>query len=818
MKKGKIGLILVSLFAITNAASCNISFDQGSSSSLKSVFDSSFDDNSNITSGGGDIDSSDASSSSNDTSEPEDKTLVSISLDSASLTLMLGSTSTLTVRYNPANTDQTGVDWSSSNAAVASVDNNGLVTAKATGEATITATSKVKSSIKATCKVTVTDNVILASVDSKHEFVLFEQNKSVDPTNDNGFYDREQKYKVGDDNDFNVKPALTVLDAKTYTPVSASSWSHDFVITASLNGTDVGAEYFSVTDARECDIDFTDAAVGKTFVISVVPGGVDSARAATLKRTLTVEVVDGYNVYDPKELGYFDNRELNSTDDTPTLEGDVKWQNKWPEFKAANGLRVDYQPAALILQKDIKVTTADLPSNFFYTEAKANELGDPKAAGSLIDFTFLYARTTHTSVTIDGNYFSLDLSAIPLVVRERCKTTEVGAVVSHAAAFKANRGEDIKFQNINMSGNARNAVTDDDKIFGGGFIFVKGAGSKTFTAYNIIATKFFITFMGEKPHYEDSYVTAFNLNKVKCYNNYNSFLYNWGSMISSRDSLYRSCGGPIVIQDHTTTDTYETNNGLLIEGYAPTTNFTNCTLENYVAGTEAWFIQFGATAQVQNIKGVSDLLGATGLPKSYVVNQAHEGKFYQALAAQGQASFFNFIAFNKSGSAEGLTTMPACGTVNITNNDKTLTYNYRQPAYDSVCQAYLAYSANPGEATQQALIAAAMAKGITFAPDYSDVEAKIGAYVTAVCTEHMTMRALNNAGAPVIDLGSAYDLLGYDGANSYLQNVATIAAMQQGGSPAPYQASADQLAATPDYMALYFSGMMLVLELKPYVA
>ena len=248
-------------------------------------------------------------------------------------------------------------------------------------------------------------------------------------------------------------------------------------------------------------------------------------------------------------------------------------------------------------------------------------------------------------------------------------------------------------------------------------------------------------------------------------------------------------------------------------------NFNNCQLVNYVAGTEAWFQQFNATALVPQIKSMSDLFGASGLPKSFVTNQAHEGKFYQALAAQGEQSFFNFVAFNKSGSAQGLTNSPACGTVNITEGEATNKLNYRQPdGTNPVAQAYIAYANNPSQETQQALIATAMANGITFAADYSDVEEKITAYLTPLCAEHAMMRGLNDAGAPVFDFGSAFPLLGYDGVNSYLQTLQTIVAEQSGGAPAMYAATNEQKAAIPSHCAIYFNGMMLVMGLTPYVA
>ena len=664
---------------------------------------------------------------------------------------------------------------------------------------------------------------ILSGVDAKHEFVLFNQNKARDVAQDDGFYDHTQSFKVGDDNAFNVRPELTVLDKVTLLPADSSNWDYDFTITATVDGQPAGENYFSVVDARKGDVKFTEAAIGKTFTISVVPGGIEESKKASYTKSVTVEVVDGYNVYNAKELGYFDTRGKDDPIDAPTLETNKKWESKWYQFKEANGMNVNYTPAALIFQTNIKVTTKDLPSNFFYTAAEAKTLNDDKSAGSLIDYTFLYMFTKeNSSITIDGNYFSLNLSEIPLVMRESCETTAPGTVVSHAAAFKAIYGEDVKFTNINMSGNARNAVDDNDRKFSGGFIFVKGAGSKTLQAKNIIATQFYISFFGEESYNDNGYLTEFVLDQTKCYNNFNSFLYNWGSKMDVRNSLFKGCGGPVTIQDHTSTKEYEKDNGMTVLGLAPTTNFVDCTFENYVAGEEAWFQQFGATARVGQIKQMGDLYGATGLPKTYVVNDKHEGKFAAALAAADQTALFNFIALNKSGGNQGMTADPACGTVTITESGKVNVFNYAQPAYDSVYQAYVALqtaaasgaSAEEQGALQQALIAAAVAKGVKFAADYSDVQARIEEYFTKICTEHMTLRGLNSNSAPVIDLGESFPLLSTDGKNAYLQEMQYVATQ----NPTQFVPSADQLKATPNYCAVYFAGMALVMKLADYVA
>lgn len=763
---------------------------------------------------------SSSSTGTSTSSEPVDVIATAIDLNKTQTSIRKGSNETLTVTFTPENTTNKDVNWATSNATIASVA-NGVVTANKAGTATITATSVSNPQLSATCQVTVADNVVLSGVDEKHEFTVYNTNKTNSEANDNGFYDHAQTYKVGDDNPFNVKPVLRVVDDVTFQPVSASDWDYDFVISATTDGQPAGSQYFSVVDARDCDVQFTEAAVGKTFTISVAPGGVSETRAASLTKSITVDVIDGYNVYDAKELGYFDTRAANDTIDNHIMEGDVTWQCKWTEFKTANGMKNNYTPAALILQEDITVTTNDLPANFFYTAAEAAALNDTKAAGSLRDWMYIYERTTAGDITIDGNYFSLDFSNIPLIKRERFKTTDVGAVVGHASIFKVIAGGDILVRNVNMTGNAKNATDDADKIYGGGVMFVKGSGAETFKAYNTIATKFFITFMGESPYIVGNPFTKFDLDKVKCFNNYNSFMYNWGSTITAKDSLFRSCGGPVIIQDHTGTDTYENATGSEVYGNPPTTNFIDCTIKNYVTGFEAWFQQFNATTMVGLIKSASDLLYATGFTKSFVINDKGEGKVYAMM--DQQSSYFNFIVLNKSGESEGITTVPACGTVNIIEADKTTEFDYNQPAFDLVFQGYAklqaaqaAGDADAAQAAQMEIAAALMAKGYTIAADGSNFSEVLSMYLTTKGISHGVLRQVNSAGSAVFDFGDATlgtDLLAYDGQNNFLQSTMTLA----GGVVEKYTPTADQLAALPNYVTLYYGGMALVFGAYNYV-
>jgi len=79
----------------------------------------------------------------------------SVSLNKSTLSLGIGVDETLTATVNPSNADNTNINWSTSDASVATVS-GGTVHGVAEGTATITAASAADSSKKATCTVNVT--------------------------------------------------------------------------------------------------------------------------------------------------------------------------------------------------------------------------------------------------------------------------------------------------------------------------------------------------------------------------------------------------------------------------------------------------------------------------------------------------------------------------------------------------------------------------------------------------------------------------------------------------------------------------------------
>ena len=80
--------------------------------------------------------------------------LKGISLNKSSLNIKENSSATLNITYNPSNATNKKITWKSSNNSIATVDQNGKVTAIKAGSATITAVSN-DGGFASTCKVTV---------------------------------------------------------------------------------------------------------------------------------------------------------------------------------------------------------------------------------------------------------------------------------------------------------------------------------------------------------------------------------------------------------------------------------------------------------------------------------------------------------------------------------------------------------------------------------------------------------------------------------------------------------------------------------------
>lgn len=89
--------------------------------------------------------------------------ITDLAMTENTLEMLTGTQATLNVTITPSNASYKEIVWSSSDESVAAVDQNGVVTANAAGQAVITAT-QTENNISCTCTVTVTDPVVEINV------------------------------------------------------------------------------------------------------------------------------------------------------------------------------------------------------------------------------------------------------------------------------------------------------------------------------------------------------------------------------------------------------------------------------------------------------------------------------------------------------------------------------------------------------------------------------------------------------------------------------------------------------------------------------
>lgn len=106
-----------------------------------------------------------------------------LTLDEYSCTLEVGQSRTLTLGVVPANGNKS-VTWESKNNSVATVDQNGKITAVSTGTATIAAVSNVNANVAAYCVVTVVKprSVVMVEVDGTPTKTVYNAGDKFDPT------------------------------------------------------------------------------------------------------------------------------------------------------------------------------------------------------------------------------------------------------------------------------------------------------------------------------------------------------------------------------------------------------------------------------------------------------------------------------------------------------------------------------------------------------------------------------------------------------------------------------------------------------------
>ena len=501
---------------------------------------------------------------------------------------------------------------------------------------------------------------------------------STESTEKKGFEDVTQTYVVGNNNAFKFEPVVLVrydndlvgsVANYTFTAVVEKKIDNgQFEVTNEVTY-DGSKHTFNFADATK----YQDTDGGRVvYKITVTPNGTDKSVELVLK------VIDAYNIYTAEELAIVDNanQKINDTDAT----------GKWTEYKAAylekTGVDLNTNINGVVLHDNITITKDHVPAIHFYTESELVP-SDPDydlALGSLKDeqhdqgLQYLYYRQVENGqdFVFEGNYFQIDLSKMPLMVRAdgRVNTTR-SAITTHTTVFAFNgtvsavastdEMADVYINNLALLGNAKKS---ENSALSGGILGIFSTCANM-NIYNNLVQKFCIGYKfavhGDAPSkYEKA---VHNLVRTNIFDAYNTMIYLWGINNFNIDACHLiGAGGPVMICDHVGNDEYTSAGGFItnvhIDKNLAELNIDaseTSIIESWVAGTEGWFETYsGSGALAQQIKSYSKLF--------------EDEEFGKTLLRDFK---MNLVAVFKSGSAEGLTTSLIRGSFEDSSVDYT---------------------------------------------------------------------------------------------------------------------------------------------------
>ena len=502
-------------------------------------------------------------------------------------------------------------------------------------------------------------------------------------TGDKGFSltasDQSYTYKVGDDNPFKFSPRLKLEDTTTTSNYKLNIELYLNNAVTSLSSDEL--VNYAIIDEFEHTIDFKESAIGKRFKIKASFGfdkyTGDSNDEVNMKPVeFTVEVIDGWNAYEAKDLSLIDNTD----------------EDKWTTLKTKWGFTdIDETSIkAIILHNDIQILSEDIPSSHFFTAKDGNTY-------FVDDYrTSVYNRyiKDNNPFNIEGNYFKIDASILPLITDNETVGTD-DIFVGHITLLglwgedlqlyyeekvgndtylidpttKDSSEESCKLSNVEFFGNAGRT----DQTGAAGLICYKTSFCN-FEIYNCLSSAWYIAHFFEGDSYNSSFTTQ-KINYCTSFDSYNSLIYCWAARnLEIKNSTLIGAGGPAIIADHVKDGTtiYNTSKQpIKLNTETPseeddvnleyTTNITvdaNTKIEAWVTGEEVWFVKNGASFLTSVLQQYLTAFNENNLAKGTLV----DGKV-------------NLIAAYKSGSSEGITERWINGTFSSEGQVSGLDFN-----------------------------------------------------------------------------------------------------------------------------------------------
>lgn len=391
---------------------------------------------------------------------PPDETIhvEKVDLNQSAIKLQVGGHVTLTAKITPENATVKDVTYSSNNTAVATVNEQGYVEAKAVGTAIITVTTS-DGSKTASCTIQVLEHFENLEIDSLAGPAFIDAFKANTTRLDdvsgvqsnpnpakNQYYKNEEggvdTYKVGSVNPFKFETTAVAFDAaEVESHINKPVTTVELYVKGAAGYTKVdNLTTYVAVNVNHSEFDFTDAAIGKQFKLKIA---VDSSAYAEVSTScqpveFEFEVFDGYNVYTKKELTLFDNRSIH-----PTLEAGHTGPDPWADFKAADETLNAYKNVELkgiALHANMNISNEDIPASMKISEEVVNQYdtaypgsinswidrvnaSDSKVTvsrdnliDSMKDYQTVYYRVTNNDeFRFEGNYFTIDASKVKQV-------------------------------------------------------------------------------------------------------------------------------------------------------------------------------------------------------------------------------------------------------------------------------------------------------------------------------------------------------------------------------------------------------------------
>lgn len=453
--------------------------------------------------------------------------------------------------------------------------------------------------------------ITVLAEDSKYEVVGVANPDQIANWNSyrNNFLDSGYVYAVGSNNPF--KYTLNVLFEDANGDPVNKEVGYTGLSEVLLEGSPAGENYVTIDDTNHT-FQFTKAAEGKTFVIKTRPRYIDDSDIAEFTRTLTVTVVDAYNVHNAKELNVITNKSKSlgsSGHDQLTAVNDFLTRHHITRPETLNGV---------VLHNNFKLELSDIPAEYIFKGGDGNNyIWDQQAI-------YYYEMQSAGTFNFYGNYFTIDTKNIPIVAPDGTQTTtgvltNDGDGYSSSEVFRFNVEESLWYnENFNHKDYTFNiyalGMNDNDQSVAvqnpvaqqrsrlGVYAFKFAKAVYNLNAVN--ATRYYITSM---PEYD---CVTMNLNYTKFYDSWQTHINTWtennididysGNSPKDSDTIHKyhapttininnsfvaKAGGPAIIGMNNLTSFHANSQS------KPVVNIdANSQVFSYVVGDESWFI------------------------------------------------------------------------------------------------------------------------------------------------------------------------------------------------------------------------------------